>query len=325
MKTRRLGKTDFLVSEIGLGTWQLGGDFGPIEDNDASPILANAARLGVNFWDTADVYGNGLSEHRIGAFYGKPDGLVVATKVGRAAALYPDKYTKGGVRESLEESARRLCVDSIDLAQLHCVPRDVLEAGEIFGWMDEIKAEGLIKNWGASVETIAEAEICLEHEGLATLQIIFNIFRQDAAESLLDKAMERDVGVIVRLPLASGLLSGKYTRDTEFSPTDHRSYNRDGQAFSVGETFGGIPFEVGVELADELRGYVPEGQRMSLFALRWILDHKAVSTIIAGVSRPDQIGVNAEAGDLPELPRSVHESLATFYAEKVRPNIRGEI
>lgn len=325
MKTRRLGKTDFLVSEIGLGTWQLGGDFGPIEDNDASTILANAARLGVNFWDTADVYGNGLSEHRIGTFYGKPDGLVVATKVGRAAALYPDKYTKGGVRESLEESARRLCVESIDLAQLHCVPREVLEAGDIFGWMDELKSEGLIKNWGASVETIAEAEICLAHEGLATLQIIFNIFRQDAADSLLDKAMERDVGVIVRLPLASGLLSGKYTRDTEFSPTDHRSYNRDGQAFSVGETFGGIPFETGVELADELRGYVPEGQRMSHFALRWILDHEAVSTIIAGVSRPDQIGVNAEAGDLPELPASVHERLKSFYAEKVRPAIRGEI
>jgi aryl-alcohol dehydrogenase-like predicted oxidoreductase len=320
-----LGKTDFLVSEIGLGTWQLGGDFGPIEDSDASTILANAGRLGVNFWDTSDVYGNGLSEHRIGTFYGKPDGLVVATKVGRAAALYPDKYTKGGVRESLEESARRLCVDSIDLAQLHCVPREVLEAGEIFGWMDEIKAEGLIKNWGASVETIAEADICLEQEGLATLQIIFNIFRQDATESLLDKAMERDVGVIARLPLASGLLSGKYTRDTEFSPTDHRSYNRDGQAFSVGETFGGIPFETGVELADELRGFVPEGQRMSLFALRWILDHKAVSTIIAGVSRPDQIGVNVEAGDLPELPQSVHERLAEFYTEKVRPNIRGEI
>lgn len=325
MKTRRLGKTDFLVSEIGLGTWQLGGDFGPIEDMDASTILANAARLGVNFWDTADVYGNGLSEHRIGTFYGKPDGLVVATKVGRSGALYPDKYTKGGVRESLEESAKRLCVDSIDLAQLHCVPRETLEAGEIFGWMEEIKAEGLIKNWGASVETIAEAEICLEQEGLATLQIIFNIFRQDAAESLLERAMERDVGVIVRLPLASGLLSGKYTRDTEFSPTDHRSYNREGQAFSVGETFGGIPFETGVELAEQLRGYVPEGQRMSLFALRWILDHKAVSTIIAGVSRPDQIGVNAEAGDLPELPEAVHEKLAAFYAEKVRPEIRGEI
>ncbi len=325
MKTRRLGKTGFEVSEIGLGTWQLGGDFGPVEDNDASAILSNAARLGVNFWDTADVYGNGLSEHRIGTFYGKPDFLKVATKVGRSGALYPDKYTKGGLRESLEESAKRLCVESLDLAQLHCVPKEVLEDGSIFGWMDELQAEGLVQNWGASVETVAEAEICLAHDGLATLQIIFNIFRQDAADGLLAKAAERDVGIIVRLPLASGLLSGKYNRDTEFSTSDHRHYNRNGEAFSVGETFGGIPFEDGVELADELRGYVPSGQRMSLFALRWILDHPEVSTIIAGVSRPDQIGVNVEAGDLPDLPDTIHEKLSEFYAEKVRPKIRGDI
>lgn len=325
MKMRRLGKTGLWVSEIGLGCWQLGGDFGPIEDTEASTILANAARLGANFWDTADVYGNGLSEHRIGTFYGKPEDLVVATKVGRSAALYPDKYTKGGIKDSLEESARRLLVETIDLAQLHCVPRDVLEAGEIFSWMDELQAEGLVKNWGASVETIEEAEICLEQEGLATLQIIFNIFRQDATDGLLQKAKERDVGIIVRLPLASGLLSGKYTRETEFSPTDHRSYNRDGQAFSVGETFGGIPFETGVQLADQLRGFVPEGQRMSLFALRWILDHDAVSTIITGVSRPDQIGVNAEASDMSELSGEVHAQLAEFYRDKVRPHIRGTV
>lgn len=325
MRLRRLGKTGMWVSEIGLGCWQLGGDFGPIDDMDASTILANASRLGVNFWDTADVYGNGLSEHRIGTFYGKPEDLVVATKVGRSSALYPDKYTKGGVKESLEESARRLCVETIDLAQLHCVPREVLETGEIFGWLDEIKAEGLIRNWGASVETLEEAEICLEHEGLSTLQIIFNIFRQDATESLLDRAREQDVGIIVRLPLASGLLSGKYTAETEFSPTDHRSYNRDGQAFSVGETFGGIPFEKGVELADRLREFVPEGQSMSLFALRWILDHEAVSTIITGVSRPEQIGINAQAVDLPELSPQLHDQLAQFYRDEVRPNIRGGI
>ncbi|WMT87367.1 aldo/keto reductase [Pelagibacterium sp. 26DY04] len=325
MKMRRLGKTGLWVSEIGLGCWQLGGDFGPIEDTEASTILANAARLGVNFWDTADVYGNGLSEHRIGTFYGKPEDLVVATKVGRSSALYPDKYTKGGIKDSLEESARRLLVDTIDLAQLHCVPRDVLEAGEIFSWMDELQAEGLVKNWGASVETIEEAEICLEQDGLSTLQIIFNLFRQDAADGLLEKAKQRDVGIIVRLPLASGLLSGKYTRETEFSPTDHRSYNRDGQAFSVGETFGGIPFETGVDLADQLRGFVPEGQRMSLFALRWILDHDAVSTIITGVSNPEQIGVNAEASDLPELSSEVHAQLTEFYRGKVRPHIRGEV
>ena len=325
MKLRRLGKTGLWVSEIGLGTWQLGGEFGPVEDIDASTILANAARLGVNFWDTADVYGNGLSEHRIGTFYGKPEDLVVATKVGRSASLYPDKYTKGGIKDSLEESARRLLVETIDLAQLHCVPREVLEAGEIFTWMNEIQVEGLIRNWGASVETIAEAEICLEQEGLSTLQIIFNIFRQDAADGLLEKARDKDVGIIVRLPLASGLLSGKYSAQTEFSPSDHRSYNREGQAFSVGETFGGIPFEKGVELADQLRGFVPEGQRMSLFALRWILDHDAVSTVITGVSRPEQIGVNAQASDMAELSPRVHAQLSEFYRDTVRRHIRGEV
>lgn len=325
MKMRRLGKTGFEVSEIGLGTWQLGGEFGPIEDTEASAILANAARLGVNFWDTADVYGNGLSEHRIGLFYGKPDGLVVATKVGRSATLYPDKYTRAGVRESLEESARRLCVDTLDLAQLHCVPREVLEDGQIFGWMDEIRAEGLIRHWGASVETIRDARLCLEQEGLATLQIIFSIFRQDAADDLLQAARERDVGIIVRLPLASGLLTGKYTRDTEFSPSDHRSYNRDGQQFSVGETFGGIPFEKGVELADRLQAHVPEALPMSLFALRWVLDHEAVSSVIAGVSRAEQVAANVEAGELPALSRTAHEELAAFYRAEVRPHIRGGI
>jgi len=325
MKMRRLGKTGLWVSEIGLGCWQLGGDFGPMEDTEASTILANAARLGINFWDTADVYGNGLSEHRIGTFYGKPEDLVVATKVGRSASLYPDKYTKGGIKDSLEESARRLLVETIDLAQLHCVPREVLEAGEIFTWMNEIQVEGLIRNWGASVETIAEAEICLEQEGLSTLQIIFNIFRQDAADGLLEKARDKDVGIIVRLPLASGLLSGKYSAQTEFSPSDHRSYNREGQAFSVGETFGGIPFEKGVELADQLRGFVPEGQRMSLFALRWILDHDAVSTVITGVSRPEQIGVNAQASDMAELSPRVHAQLSEFYRDTVRRHIRGEV
>jgi aryl-alcohol dehydrogenase-like predicted oxidoreductase len=325
MKTRRLGKTGYEVSEIGLGTWQLGGDFGPVGDDEASTILSNASRFGINFWDTADVYGGGISEHRIGTVYGKPDGLIVATKVGRSAALFPDKYTRGGVRESLEESARRLCTDTIDLAQLHCVPREVLEDGEIFSWLEELQDDGLIRHFGASVETVEEGLICLNQPRLASLQIIFNIFRQDAAEKLLPLAKEANVGIIVRLPLASGLLSGKYTKDTEFVPSDHRNYNRDGAAFSVGETFGGIPFEKGVELADELKSFLPEGMDMSQFALRWILDHDAVSSVIAGVSRPEQIGVNAEAGDLPELPAQIHEQLKTFYSEKVRPHIRGEI
>lgn len=325
MKTRRLGKTGFSVSEIGLGCWQLGGDFGPMGDEEASTILANASRLGVTFWDTADVYGSGLSEHRIGTHYGKPEGLIVATKVGRSPTLYPDKYTKAGVRESLEESAKRLCVETIDLAQLHCVPPEILKDGEIFAWMEDLQSDGLIRHFGASVETIEEAHWCLAHDKLASLQIIFNIFRQDAAAQLFDAATEKDVGIIVRLPLASGLLSGKFAKDSEFSPSDHRSYNKDGEAFSVGETFNGIPFEKGVELAEQLRGFLPDGMDMTQFALRWILDHKAVSSIIAGVSRPEQIAVNVEAGDLPELPRSVHEKLAEFYTSEVREHIRSQI
>lgn len=325
MKMRRLGKTGYQVSEIGLGCWQLGGDFGPVDDEEAGTILANAARLGVTFWDTADVYGGGLSEHRIGTFYGKPDGLVIATKVGRAGALFPDKYTRGGLRESLEESARRLCVDTLDLAQLHCIPKPVLQDGEIFTWLEEFKSEGLIRHYGASVETIEEAFICLEHEGLATLQIIFNLFRQDANKELFAAAKEKDVGIIVRLPLASGLLSGKFTKDTQFVPSDHRNYNRDGNAFSVGETFGGIPFEKGVELVEGLRQFVPGSMSMAYFALRWILDHDAVSAVIAGVSKPEQIGMNVEAASMPPLDAQTHEKLAAYYENEVRPHIRGEI
>ncbi|WP_196259361.1 aldo/keto reductase [Pelagibacterium limicola] len=325
MKTRRLGKTGYEISEIGLGCWQLGGDFGPMGDEDASTILATAALHGINFWDTADVYGAGLSEHRIGMFYGKPEGLVVATKVGRTDTLFPDKYTCGGVRDCLQASIKRLGVEALDLVQIHCVPRDVLADGEIFTWLEDFVVEGLIRHYGASVETVEEGFLCLEHKGLSSLQIIFNIFRQDANETLLDAARDKDVGIIVRLPLASGLLSGKFRKDTEFAASDHRNYNRDGASFSVGETFGGIPFEKGVELAEGLKSMLPEGMNLAQMALRWILDHDAVSTIIAGVSRPEQVPVNAAASDLSPLSAQLHEQLADYYRSEVRPHIRGSI
>lgn len=324
MKTRRLGKTGFEVSEIGLGCWQLGGDFGPVEDEAASAILDAANGAGINFWDTADVYGGGLSERRIGA-HAKAPGVKVATKLGRSAALFPNKYSKDRVRESLIGSAQRLGVASLDLAQLHCVPTEVLRSGEIFGWMDEFKAEGLVRNWGASVETIEEGLICLEQPGCATLQIIFNLFRQDAAERLLPLAAERDVGIIVRLPLASGLLSGKYDKTSTFDTSDHRNYNRDGQAFSVGETFSGIKFERGVELVQELKGLAPEGVPMSQFALRWILDHPQVSTIIAGVSKPEQIADNVAATERKNLFPALMNQLGEWYQKEVKPEIRGGV
>ncbi len=324
MKTRLLGKTGYEVSEIGLGCWQLGGDFGPVGDETADAILGHASTAGINFWDTADVYGGGLSESRVGA-RAKGANVIVATKVGRSGALYPDNYTKQGVRDSLIGSAQRLGVSSLDLAQLHCVPTQVLRDGAIFGWMDELKDEGLVRHWGASVETIEEGLLCLEQDGCATLQIIFNLLRQDAAEELLPKAAESNVGIIVRLPLASGLLSGKFDKNTRFEDSDHRHYNRDGAAFSVGETFSGIPFERGVELVQALKGLSPEGVPMSQFALRWILDHPQVSTVIAGVSKPEQIADNVAASERRSLFPALMGQVGEWYQAEVKPEIRGAV
>ena len=324
MKTRRLGKTGYQVSEIGLGCWQLGGDFGPVGDETAKAILDTANAAGVSFWDTADVYGGGLSESRIGA-HAKAAGVHVATKLGRGGGLFPDNYSKDGIRASLLGSAKRLGVATLDLAQIHCVPTAVLREGAIFRWMDELRAEGLMRHWGASVETIEEGMMCLEQPGCATLQIIFNLFRQDAAKELLPKAAAQDVGIIVRLPLASGLLTGKYDKATRFDASDHRNYNADGQAFSVGETFSGLPFERGVELVGELRGLAPEAMPMSQFALRWILDHPQVSTVIAGVSKPEQLADNVAATEQKSLFPALMGRLSEWYEAEVKPEIRGGV
>lgn len=321
MKRRILGKSGLDISEIGLGCWQFGGDFGPIEDERALATLASAREAGVNFFDTADVYGAGRSERLVGrSNAGLPD-VVIATKVGRTPDLYPSAYGHDGVRAHLLASIERLGVQTLDLVQLHCVPRDVLEDGEIFETMNRLQAEGLCRAWGASVETIDEARLCLGEPGLASLQIIFNIFRQDAAWSLFEDAKAADVGIIVRLPLASGLLSGRYKGDERFAETDHRQYNRKGEAFSVGETFSGIPFEIGAQLARELSEHLPEGWNHADLALRWILDHDAVTTVIPGASRPEQARANARASTLPSLSDETHEALKTFYLSRVRDHI----
>ncbi|MDP1730219.1 MAG: aldo/keto reductase [Devosia sp.] len=326
MQHRVLGKTGYEVSEIGLGCWQLGGDFGPVGDETARQILGKARSLDVNFWDTADVYGGGESESRIGAFKDKT-GVFVATKLGRNGDIFPGMtgYTRKNVKESLSRSLKRLGGETLDLAQLHCIPTAVLRDGEIFNIMDDLRSEGLLRHYGASIETIEEGLLCLRHQGIATLQIIFNLFRQDAVTELLPRAQSQNVGIIVRLPLASGLLSGKFRKDTQFTARDHRSYNRDGQAFSVGETFSGLPFEKGVELADELTGLVPQGMPMSQFALRWLLDQPAVSTIIAGVTKPAQLADNVEATKRDPLEPELIEELRDWYERKVRSQVRGRI
>ena len=322
MKLRTLGKSGLEVSEIGLGCWQLGGDFGPVDDHGAARVLAEADQQGINFWDTADVYGGGLSESRIAAFREAvgPD-VVVATKVGRDGALYPDGYTKDKVRRNIEGSASRLGTDCVDLVQLHCVPPEVLKDGDILAWMEDFQADGLIRHFGASVETIDEALFAAQHPKLTSLQIIFNLFRQDAIEKLFPVAEANDVGIIVRLPLASGVLAGKMSLETEFAESDHRNYNRDGAAFSQGETFSGVPFEKALDLVEHIRPMVPDGMSMAQMAMRWLLDQPAVSTVITGATRVEQVAENASVSALPPLSSELHARLTYFYWAEVAPAI----
>jgi aryl-alcohol dehydrogenase-like predicted oxidoreductase len=325
MNKRSFGKTDTRVSEIGLGCWQLGGaDWGPLDDQRAFDILEAAADSGITFLDTADVYGNGRSETLIGKFLKRQSKqFFVATKLGRMPGLYPDKYTEAGVRAATEASLKRLGVEALDLTQLHCVPPQVLQQGEIFEWLRRLRREGKVKNFGASVESMDEARVCLAQEGLCSLQIIFSLFRQNPARTIFAEAQQKRVGIIVRLPLASGLLGGKMTRTQQFAATDHRSYNRDGAAFNVGETFAGLPFEKGVELADALKEFLPEEMTLAEMAQRWILDQDAVSTVITGASRPEQVRSNARVSKLPPLSAELHQQLGQFYKTKVHEHIRG--
>jgi aryl-alcohol dehydrogenase-like predicted oxidoreductase len=324
MQQRTLGRTGFTVGEVGLGCWQFGGDFGPMTKQTAVEIMMAAVENGTTLFDTADVYGNGRSEARIGHFLADTGrDLRVITKFGREADVYPDKYTEQTLRQKTEESLKRLGVDCLDLTQLHCVPMPILQDGAIFDWLRTLQDEGKIRHFGASVESVEEASVCLAHADLASLQIIFNIFRQKPITELLPRAQAQNVAIIVRLPLASGLLAGKFTKDTTFVATDHRNYNRDGRYFNVGETFAGLPFEKGVELADAVKAWVPEGMTMAQMAMRWILDHEAVSVVIPGASSPKQAIDNARASDLPPLPAELHRKLAEFYQGRVHDHIRG--
>jgi len=325
MKKRTFGKAGFVIGEVGLGTWQLGGDWGDVTEDAALAILGAAWDAGTDFFDTADVYGAGRSERLIGRFLRESGAKVrIATKLGRFSEPgWPANFTRAAVRQHTEASLKRLGVDALDLTQLHCLPPEVVMRGELFGWLGELQAEGKIRAYGASVEAMDEALWCVEQEGCASLQIIFNIFRRKPIDALFARAKTRGVALIVRLPLASGLLAGKFTKATRFPASDHRNYNRDGGSFNVGETFAGLPFERGVELADSLKPLVPAGFTMADLALRWCLDFDAVSVIIPGAKSPAQARLNAHASDLGPLSRELHAQLADFYEHQVRAQIRG--
>jgi aryl-alcohol dehydrogenase-like predicted oxidoreductase len=319
---------DTNIAEVGLGTWQLGSaDWGNVDEQAAFGILQAYVDAGGNFIDTADVYGMGVSETVIGKFLKTTDKeLYVATKLGRrgdAPNGWPQNFTYDGMRRHVEASLKHLNVPHLFLEQLHCIPTEEMQAGKVFDNLRKLKSEGLIQHFGASVETSEEALICLEQDGLASLQIIFNLFRQHVADEIFAKAKEKGVALIVRVPLASGLLTGKFTEDTTFAEKDHRNYNANGEAFNAGETFSGIDFKAGVKLSQQIKNLLPD-DRMPQWAIRWILDHPEVTTVIPGASKISQVNSNVEASVLPPLSADTHKTLRRLYDEQIQDQIRGQ-
>ena len=321
MEHRRLGKTGRTVSVIGFGAWAIGGDWGARDDTTALKALHAAADAGVDLIDTADVYGDGHSEQLIGRFLRERPGetFFVATKMGRRVPQVPENYRPEAFREWNDRSRENLGVETLDLVQLHCPPTQVYYAPEVFAALDEMVAEGRIRNYGVSVEKVEEALKAIEFPGVASVQIIFNMLRQRPAERFLAEAARRDVGVLARVPLASGILTGKLRSDSSFDATDHRAYNRNGEAFDRGETFAGVDYATGLEVADALRELVPQGVTMAQMALRWILMHDGITTTIPGAKTPDQAVGNAAAGDLAPLPPATMERVRELYDAKIRP------
>ncbi|WP_309114501.1 aldo/keto reductase [Saccharothrix sp.] len=312
----RLGRQ---VGVVGLGCWQLGADWGQVDEKDALAVLHAAADTGVNFFDTADVYGDGRSETLVGRFLRERGdaGITVATKMGRRVEQVPENYTRENFLAWNDRSRANLGVDTLDLVQLHCPPTPVYSTDAVFDALDEMVEAKRIAAYGVSVETVDEALTAIARPGVASVQIILNAFRLKPLERVLPAAEEAGVAIIARVPLASGLLSGKYTRDTRFGEDDHRNYNRHGEAFDVGETFSGVPFEVGLEAVERLRPLVPAGATLAQFALRWIIDQPGVTVVIPGARNPEQARANSAAADL--APLTVQDEVRAVYDELVRP------
>jgi aryl-alcohol dehydrogenase-like predicted oxidoreductase len=320
MNYRPLGRTGWKVSEVSFGAWAIGGAWGNVSDEDALATLQKAVDSGVNFIDTADVYGDGRSERLIARFKkGLNQEIIVATKAGRRLPHQTvDGYSPENLTAWVEDSLRNLETEALDLLQLHCPPTDLYYRPEIFGMLDDLVKAGKIRHYGVSVQKVEEALKAIEFPNVQTVQIIFNCFRQRPAELFFTQAKRRQVGILARVPLASGLLTGKFRHDSLFVADDHRNFNRHGEAFDVGETFSGVDFETGLNAVEKLRELLPAGISMSRFALRWILMFDAVSCAIPGGKRPDQVSDNSRASDDPPLTHAAMAGIAEVYNESIR-------
>jgi aryl-alcohol dehydrogenase-like predicted oxidoreductase len=323
MNYRELGRTGWKVSEISFGAWAIGGAWGSVDDAESMAALRAAADCGVNFIDTADVYGTGRSERLIAALKReRKQEIVVATKAGRRLSPHTaDGYNEKNIGAFIEDSLRNLGVDCLDLLQLHCPPTDVYYRPELFGAMDRFVEAGKIRFYGVSVERVEEALKALEYPNVQTVQIIFNCFRQRPADLFFEQAKRKRVGILARVPLASGLLTGKLNHDTQFAADDHRHFNRHGEAFDVGETFSGVDFEAGLAAVAEMRSLLPDGVSMAQFALRWILMFDAVTCAIPGGKRPAQVADNCAASELPALTEQTMGAVRRIYEDRVKSQV----
>lgn len=323
MQYRNLGSTGWQVSTVSFGAWAIGGTWGPVEDQQSLAALHRALDMGVNFFDTADVYGDGRSERLMAQLRReRSEPFYVATKAGRRLDPHvASGYNRKNLTAFIERSLENLQVETLDLLQLHCPPTEVYYMPEVFGVLDDLVQAGKLRYYGVSVEKVEEALKAIEYPGVRSVQIIFNIFRQRPAELFFREAMRRNIGVIVRLPLSSGMLAGKMTKQTTFDADDHRFFNREGQSFDRGETFSGLDYEAGLQAVEELRALVPAGMSMAQFALRWILMHEAVSCTIPGAKRPEQAEENARAADLPAMSETTMNQVEEIYRHLVSPYV----
>lgn len=324
MRTHTFGKTPFVVSDIGFGAWQIGGSWGDVSEADGRAALNAALDSGISFVDTADVYGDGRSEKIIADVLKTRGGTrpMVATKAGRRLNPHvAEGYTRANLEGFVDRSLTNLGVDSLDLVQLHCPPTDVFYRPETFEALDDLQKAGKIQNYGVSVEKVEEALKAIEFPGVVSIQIIYNMFRQRPADLFFQEAKRKNIAVIARVPLASGLLSGKISSGTQFASDDHRNFNRNGEAFDVGETFAGVPFEVGLKAVEEVRALVPQGTTMAAFALRWILMNAAVTVVIPGARNAEQARGNAGASDLAPLASDVMTAAREVYDRLIAPHV----